>query len=49
MKKTTKYGVYYIGKPSDLSFCFPANGRPSALQKFFLRKLLGIYYKEFEL
>lgn len=37
--------VYYLGKPGDKSFCV---NRPNALQRFLLRVLLNIYYKEDE-
>lgn len=40
--------VYCFGKPGDNSFFIPAENRPNALQRFLLRVLLNIYYKEEE-
>ena len=40
--------VYYLGKPGDNSYFIPVENRPNALQRFLLRVLLNIYYKEIE-
>jgi hypothetical protein len=40
-------GYYYFGKPSDTySFCISIWNKPKRVHRFFMRILLGLYWKD---